>query len=106
MIVEIRTYRLKPNSGQAFLRVFREQARPLLEKHGLRVVDCDLSLHDENEAYLIRAFDSLEQREAQETAFYSSDDWINGPREAVLSLIEAYHTVVLDADRLPAPSHG
>lgn len=100
MILEIRTYQLKPGSGREFLRVFRAEALPLLDKYGLRVVDCDLSLHDPDEAYLIRCFDSLEQRDEQETAFYSSDDWRNGPREAVLSHIETYHTVVVPADRL------
>lgn len=96
MIVEIRTYRLKPGGGEAFMRVFRDEAAPLLRQYGLRVIDCGLSLTDTDEAYLIRAFDSLEQREEQEGAFYSSADWANGPRATVISLIDNYHTVVLE----------
>jgi hypothetical protein len=48
------------------------------------------------EAYLIRGFPSLAVRDEQEEAFYGSDVWRDGPREAILSRIESYHTVVLE----------
>lgn len=97
MIIEIRTYRLKPGAAQEFLRVMHEEAFPLLEKFGLRVLAGGLTLAEGDDAYLIRAFDSLEHRDQQEAEFYGSDEWKNGPREAVISRIESYHTVVLDA---------
>jgi len=99
MIVEIRTYRLKPGTGDEFVRVMREKARPLLAEFGIDVVDCGRSLVAEDgaeEAYLIRAFPSLGARVEQEERFYRSEEWRTGPREAVLSRIETYHTVVLD----------
>jgi len=40
----------------------------------------------------------LAERQASEDAFYGSDDWKNGPREALLSLIESYIDVVLELD--------
>jgi hypothetical protein len=107
MILEIRTYRLKPGTREEFVRVMREEARPLLEKHGLTVVDCGPSLVDEDgheEAYLIRAFPSLETRAEQEDEFYGSEDWLRGPREAIVSRIESYHTIVLDGSVLTAAS--
>ena len=107
MILEIRTYRLKAGTRAEFVRVMREEARPLLEKHGITVVDCGPSLVDEDgleEAYLIRAFPSIAAREEQEEAFYGSDDWLHGPREAIVSRIEGYHTVVLDAAVFTAAS--
>jgi hypothetical protein len=99
-ILEIRTYRLKPGTRDEFVRVMREQARPLLLEFGINVIDCGPSLVDEDgaqEAYLIRSFASVEEREAQETAFYGSDKWRDGPREAIVSRIENYHTVVVAA---------
>lgn len=99
MILEIRTYRLKPGSSEEFVRLMREEAVPLLETFGLRVVGYGASLVIEDgqeEAYLMRAFASLEERHDQEEAFYGSDAWRNGPREAVLSRIDSYHTVVLE----------
>jgi len=101
MILEIRTYRLKPGTIDDFVAVMRDTVSPLLANAGIRVVDCGASLVHEDgheEAYLIRSFDSVEQREELENAFYSSDSWHQGPREAVVSRIESYHTVVVPAD--------
>jgi hypothetical protein len=99
VILEIRTYRLKPGTGEEFVRVMREEARPLLAEFGIDVVDGGLSLVAEGgaeEAYLIRAFPSLDARDEQEERFYGSEAWRSGPRDAVLSRIETYHTVVLE----------
>lgn len=52
------------------------------------------SLHDEDTYYVFRRFDSLTQREQLEDAYYASDDWRKGPREAMLALIESYTDIV------------
>ena len=100
MILEIRTYRLKPGTRDEFVRLMRDESGPLLAAAGIRVVALGASLAAEDgheEAYLIRAFDSLSRRDAQEEAFYGSDVWRLGPREAVVSRIESYHTIVIEA---------
>jgi hypothetical protein len=99
VILEIRTYRLRPGTRDEFVRVMRDECVPLLKGFGIQVVDCGPSLVAEDgheEAYLIRAFPSLEAHRRQEDAFYSSDAWLDGPREAVLAPIESYHTIVLE----------
>ena len=58
------------------------------------------SLHDENSYYVIRRFDSLAQGEQMEDAFYASDDWRQGPREAILAFIESYTDIVLEVDEV------
>ena len=58
------------------------------------------SLHDEDSYYVIRRFDSLVQREQSEDAYYSSDDWRQGPREAILALMENYTDIVLELDEV------
>jgi len=107
MIVEIRTYRLHKGTGGEFVRVMREEALPLLAQAGIRVLDAGLSLVAEDgheEAYLIRAFESIAERDAREDAFYGSDTWRQGPREAILSRIVDYHTIVLEVpDELVPP---
>jgi len=100
LILEIRTYRLKPGTRDEFVRLMREESLPLLKKWGVDVVDAGASLVAEDgaeEAYLVRAFSSIEEREKQEAAFYGSDEWRRGPREAVISRIESYHTIVIEA---------
>ncbi|WP_037604555.1 NIPSNAP family protein [Streptacidiphilus rugosus] len=100
MFLEIRTYRLVPGTRADFVRAMREEAIPLLRQAGIRVVDSGPSLSDEDgheEAYLIRAFASLAEHRDQEAAFYGSEAWLKGPREAIVSRIESYHSVVIEA---------
>ncbi|WP_431676651.1 NIPSNAP family protein [Kitasatospora sp. KL5] len=101
MIVEVRTYRLKPGTGEEFVRVMREESVPLLEQAGITVLGCGASLFAEEgheEAYLIRSFASLAEHREQEQRFYDSAAWTDGPREAIVSRIEQYHTVVFEVD--------
>jgi hypothetical protein len=55
-------------------------------------------LHDQNSYYLIRRFEGLTQRDEMEDAYYASDDWRLGRREAMLALIESYTDIVLKLD--------
>jgi len=96
--VELRSYSLKPGMRAEFHRLFIEEALPLLKHWNVDVVSYGPSLHDENSYYLIRRFDSLAHREQSEDAFYSSDEWRKGPREAIVTLIENYTEVVLELD--------
>lgn len=106
MLLEIRTYRLKPGTIDEFVRVMRDECLPLLNRFGIKVIDCGASLVAENgheEAYLIRSFQSLTEHRTQEERFYGSNSWLAGPREAIVSKIESYHSVVIDhAERLAA----
>jgi hypothetical protein len=102
MILEIRTYRLKPGTRDDFVAAMAA-AQPLLARYGIEVVDFGASLVAEDgheEAYLIRRFASLEDRAEKEDAFYGSADWRNGPRADVVAPIESYHTIVLPASAL------
>lgn len=98
MVIEVRTYRLLPGTRDDFVRTM-EQVLPLLAEFGIEVVSHGASLVDEDGhecAYLVRRFPSLDERERLEDAFYSSDAWRLGPREAIVSRIADCHTVVLD----------
>lgn len=96
--IEIRTLALKLNSRDHFHQLYIEQALPLLQSWNFDVVAHGPSLHDENTYYVIRCYESLAQREQMEDAYYASDDWRKGPREALLALIERYTDVVFEAD--------
>ncbi|WP_109508016.1 NIPSNAP family protein [Nocardioides speluncae] len=100
MIIEIRTYRLRPGTADEFVRVMQAESLPLLADAGIKVVACGRSLAADDgheEAYLVRAFDSVERRERQEQDFYGSEAWRAGPRAAIMACVESYHTVVVDA---------
>jgi hypothetical protein len=104
MIIEIRTYRLHPGTGADFVRVMREESLPLLASAGIRVIAAGESLVAEDgheEAYLVRAFDSLAEMHRKEAEFYSGDEWRSGPREQIVSRIAQYHTIAIEVpDRL------
>jgi len=98
--VEFRSYNLKPGTRAEFHRLFLEEAYPLLQRFHVDVVAYGLSLHDENSYYLMRRFDSLAHRDQSEEAFYGSDAWRKGPREAVLACIEHYTEFVVELDEV------
>jgi hypothetical protein len=98
-VVEILTLTLKPGTRNRFHDVYVNQALPLLRKWKFDVVAHGPSRHDENSYFVIRRFQSLEQRQAAEDAYYTSEDWRQGPRDAILSMLEhdAYVVVPVGA---------
>ena len=96
--IEIRSYALKPGTRDEFHRLFLAEALPMLQRWEVDVVAHGPSLHDSYSYFLMRRYDSLAQHEESENAFYGSDEWRQGPREAILALIENYTEVVLEVD--------
>jgi hypothetical protein len=97
-VLEIRSYQLKPGTREEFHRLFLNEAFPMLQRWNVDVVAHGPSLHDQDSYYLMRRYDSRAHREERENAFYGSDEWRHGPREAILALIEKYTEIVLALD--------
>lgn len=96
MITEIRIYKLKENSSQTFYKVFTEQSLPMMECWKINIVDYGFSLIDKASFYLIRNYESIEQRKQSQDAFYGSDEWINGPEKELMNCIDTYNTTVIE----------
>lgn len=96
-IIEIRSYVLKPGTRFQLHALMTTQALPMLKRWDVDVV-AFASPNDENAYYLIRAYDNLEALNASQDAFYGSDEWRQGPREAILALIDTYTSIVLELD--------
>jgi ketosteroid isomerase-like protein len=99
-IIEIRSYNLKQGTRNDFEKIFTEQSLPLLDKWNIEVVAYGPSQHDENSWFLIRSYKNEKDRLQSEDSFYGSDDWNKGPKQAVLSLIINYTTIVQPSDSL------
>ncbi len=97
-LVEIRSYNLKEGSRNEFHRLVLEKSLPLLKKWDVDVVGFGPSPHDSTSYYLIRAYKNLEERQSSQDSFYSSPDWQQGPREAIVSLIESDTSVVIEME--------
>lgn len=96
--VEIRSYNLKPGTRDQMHELFVNKALPMLKRWKVDVVAFGPSPHDEDSYYLIRRYDNLAHREQSQDDFYGSDEWKQGPREAILALIENYTSIVLEMD--------
>jgi hypothetical protein len=96
--VEIRSYNLKPGARDEFHRLVLERSMPMLERWNVDVVAFGPSPHDEDSYYLIRRYESLADRERSQDAFYGSDEWRKGPREAIVALIVSDTSVVIELD--------
>jgi hypothetical protein len=94
-LVEIRSYRLRPGSGARFHELVSGQSIPMVTRWGMDVVAFGPSRHDPDAYFLIRAYDSLDHRRESQEAFYSTDAWRQGPRAAIVELIESDTDVVL-----------
>jgi hypothetical protein len=103
-VLDLRTYKLVPGGGESFDRIFRERALPMLERFRIDVVGYGPSLDDCDLYFLLRAFPSAARRKEQLDSIYGSDDWQQNHRDAVLALIETYHTVVIE--QTPEISHA
>lgn len=103
-VIEIRSYRVVPDSRDKLHQLISQQSLPLMLDSGIDVLDFGPSLHDADGYFLIRAFDDLTHLEAAQAAFYASPAWRNGPREAIVSLIASGSNVVMEMslDRIEA----
>lgn len=99
VVVEIRSYNLKPGTRDRFDQLFLREALPMLRRWKVDVVGYGPSLHDADSYFLMRAFPGVAARQTSEDAFYGSEEWRKGPREAVLADIDSYTTVVIHVDR-------
>ena len=99
-VVEIRSYTLKPGTRDAFHQLVQERSLPMLKRWKIDVLGYGPSLQEDSSYYLIRAYPDLASRQRSEDAFYGSDEWRKGPREAIVSKIISYTTVILPADSI------
>jgi hypothetical protein len=96
--LEIRSYNLKPGTSERFHRRFIDESLPMLHRHKIDVVAYGVSLDAADSYFLMRGYASLEERRSSEDAFYGSDEWRHGPRDAVMADIDNYTTIVLRVD--------
>jgi quinol monooxygenase YgiN len=94
-LLEIRTYRLKPGTLEAFHKAVHERAVPMLRSKGMDVVTYGKSDHEEETYHLVRAYESREALEAGQARFYGSSEWRDGPRSDLVDRIDTYLNTLL-----------
>ena len=94
-LVEIRAYRLKSGTRDAFHAAATNHALPMVRAYGMDVVTHGPVANDADGYFLVRSFASLAELTAQEDEFYGSAAWREGPRESLVARIETYVDTLL-----------
>jgi NIPSNAP protein len=96
MIVEVRSYRIKPGRREEFIKFFETRAVPALRSHGMKVVGPFLDLENPNKFVWLRIFPSLEERERMRTAFYEGELWKNELESIAMPMLESYDVILCE----------
>jgi quinol monooxygenase YgiN len=94
-LLEVRTYRLKPGTVDAFHCAVQTKAIPMLKARGMDVVAYGRSDHEEETYFLVRSYASREALETEQAEFYGSDEWKSGPRSELVDKIQTYVNALL-----------
>ena len=98
---EISTYKLKQGARAQFDDLVRQQSWPMLQKHGVVVLAFGPSVDEEDAYLLVRGYRDRVHRDEEQADFYGSDDWLRGPRAAIVALIEEQISVFVSLDANP-----
>lgn len=96
MIIEMRTYKLKPGSREKFLAIFRAKSMPAHAEIGMRILGPWPSIEDPNIFFFMRGFPELQSREPMKARFYEGQLWKQELENVLMPMIEKYDVVVVD----------
>ena len=98
VIIEMRTYKVKPDMRTEFLKIFESKAVPEHQKIGMRILGPFLSVEDANTFFWMRAFPDLKSRERMRDEFYEGKLWKEELEEKLMPMIEKYDVVIVEAN--------
>ena len=96
MIVEMRTYKLKPGTRTRFLEIFRDKSVPKHLELGMKILGPFLSVEDSDTFFFMRGFPDLASREPMKALFYEGVLWKRELEEVLMPMIDKYEVVVVD----------
>jgi hypothetical protein len=96
MIIEMRTYRLKPGKRTEFLEIFRTRSVPAHAEIGMKILGPFLSIEDPDIFFFMRGFPDLSSREPLKAKFYEGDLWKKELENVLMPMIEKYEVVLVE----------
>jgi NIPSNAP len=101
MIIEMRTYKLKPGKRSEFLEIFRSKSVPAHDEIGMKILGPFLSIEDPDTFFFMRAFPDLQSREPMKAKFYEGELWKRELENVLMPMIDNYQVVLVeDTDHL------
>jgi len=96
MVIEMRTYRLKPGKRPEFLEIFRTRSVPAHREIGMTIAGPFLSVEDPDTFFFMRGFPDLESRELMKAQFYEGELWKRELESVLMPMIDRYEVVVVE----------
>lgn len=96
MVIEMRTYKLKPGKRAAFLDIFREKSVPAHRAIGMKILGPFLALEDPDTFFFMRGFPDVASREPMRAQFYEGALWKGELEGLLMPMIERYEVVLVD----------
>lgn len=96
MVIEMRTYRLKPGKRPEFLEIFRTRSVPAHREIGMTIAGPFLSVEDPDTFFFMRGFPDLESREPMKAQFYEGELWKRELESVLMPMIDRYEVVVVE----------
>ena len=96
MIVEVRSYRIKPGRREEFIKLFESRAIPALREYGMPVVGPMLDVENPNKFVFLRSFPSLAERDRMKDAFYGSELWKKELEPLAMPLLDSYDVILCE----------
>ncbi len=96
MIVEVRSYRIKPGRREEFVRMFETRAVPAQRAIGMEIMGPLLDLENPNKFVFLRSFPSLEERDRMKDAFYGGALWKNELEAIAMPLLDSYDVILCE----------
>jgi quinol monooxygenase YgiN len=97
MIVEVRSYRIKPGRREEFIKMFETRAVPAQREYGIQIIGPFLDVENPNKFVFLRSFPSLEERERMKDAFYGGEIWKNELEAFAMPLLDSYDVILCEA---------
>jgi heme-degrading monooxygenase HmoA len=95
MIIEMRTYKLKPGKRAEFLEIFRSKSMPAHAEIGMKILGPWLSIEDPDTFFFMRGFPDLASREPMKAKFYEGELWKSELEQVLMPMIEKYEVVLV-----------
>ncbi len=96
MIVEVRSYRIKPGHRDDFIKLFETRAIPALRSYGMTILGPLIDVENPNKFVFLRGFPSLEERDRMKDAFYGGELWKKELEPIAMSLLESYDVILCE----------
>ena len=96
MIVEVRSYRIKPGKRDEFIQLFETRAIPAQRTYGMKVTGPFLDVENPNKFVFLRSFPSLDERERMKNDFYEGELWKNELESIAMPMLESYDVILCE----------